>query len=95
MNSFFTLTILLLIGIIAADSNYKKIIHNTDPDAKCLDGSSPIIYLHEGGDTRNIIFYMIGTGACLAEDLPSTLESCYQRSKGPSGSSNSWPDVYP
>jgi len=27
---------------------YQKVIHNTDPEAKCLDGSSPFLYIHEG-----------------------------------------------
>ena len=38
---------LMLIAIIcSANTNYTKIVHNTDPNAKCLDGSSPMIYLH-------------------------------------------------
>lgn len=57
----------------AAPGDFVKIIHNTDPEAKCLDGSSPMIYLHEGGDTKNIVFHMIGGGACLGLDLQSTL----------------------
>ena len=60
----------------------------------CLDGSDPMIYLHEGGDTKNILFYFIGGGACLGTDLPSTLESCYKRSKGQFGTSTTWPETY-
>jgi hypothetical protein len=82
MKGIYAIVIVLLFGIAMSDSFYKKIIHNTDPNAKCLDGSSPMIYLHEGGDTKNIIFYMIGGGACTGIDLASTLESCYRRSKG-------------
>ena len=62
--------------------NYTKVTHNTDPEAKCLDGSPPIVYLHEGGDTKKFVFHLIGGGACLGTDLQSTLESCYKRSKG-------------
>jgi hypothetical protein len=72
---------------------YKKIIHNTDPEAKCLDGGSPMIYLHEGGDTRNIMFYMLGGGACMADTLALTIESCYKRSKGEFGTTKVWPDT--
>ena len=38
---------------------------------------------------------MIGGGACLGTDLPSTLQNCYKRSKGQFGSSTKWPDTYP
>jgi hypothetical protein len=73
MRTLFTLLLVgLLVCAISAEP-YKKLIHNTDPDAKCLDGSSPMIYLHEGGDTKNLLFYFIGGGACMGTDLPSTL----------------------
>lgn len=85
--------IVLVLG--AASSDYIKVIHNTDPEAKCLDGSPPMIYLHEGGDTKNIVFHLIGGGVCLGTDLESTLESCYKRSKGDFGSSKKWPETYP
>lgn len=53
-----------------------------------------MIYLHEGGDTKNLLFYFIGGGACMGTDLASTLESCYRRSKGEFGTSKVWPDTY-
>ena len=40
-----------LIIILASSGTptfYNKIIHNTDPNARCLDGSSPAVYLHQG-----------------------------------------------
>jgi len=43
------LAVLVFVGLILAclcGTDYTKIIHNTDPNAKCLDGSSPMIYLH-------------------------------------------------
>lgn len=67
------LLIAVLIIYVACDDKYIKVIHNTDPDAKCLDGSSPMIYLNEGGDTKNILIHMLGGGACLGNDLSSTL----------------------
>ena len=54
--------LLLLIVTSSASEFYQKIIHNTDPDAKCLDSSSPMLYLHEGGDTQKILFYFLGGG---------------------------------
>lgn len=42
--------IIVLLAIIATslstESYYTKIIHNTDTNAKCLDGSPPMVYLH-------------------------------------------------
>jgi hypothetical protein len=66
---------LILILAISVQSSmfYQKVLHNTDPNAKCLDGSIPMIYLHEGGDTSKILFHLIGGGACMGTDLASTL----------------------
>ena len=63
----------LLCCALSVDSFYTKVIHNTDPEARCLDGSSPMVYLHEGGDTKNIVLYFLGGGACMGTDLASTL----------------------
>lgn len=79
----------LIVGCLSVNY-YTKIVHGTDPNAKCLDGSGPMIYLHEGGDTKNLLFYFIGGGACLGVDLSSTLENCYKRSKGRFGTSTLW-----
>lgn len=89
------LLLLLAFAILAfSQSDFTKVIHNTDPNAKCLDGTPPMVYLHEGGDTKNILFHFFGGGACLGTDLSSTLEQCYQRSKGNLGSSSKNPDIY-
>lgn len=42
------LLILLVITIAHSEELYKKVIHSTDPDAQCLDGTPPILYYHEG-----------------------------------------------
>ena len=39
---------ILAIIIIAAESQYEKVINDVDPNAKCLDGSPPFFYLHKG-----------------------------------------------
>lgn len=90
------LILCLLFTILSAKltTEYIKVLHNTDPEAKCLDGSIPMIYLHEGGDTKNILFHLVGGGACMGTDLASTLESCYKRSRGKFGSSNPWASTY-
>jgi hypothetical protein len=82
----------ILLMTVSTSPVYKKVIHNTDPDAKCLDGSPAAIYLHEG-DSNNILFYFIGGADCAGQDLSDTLEHCYQRSKGMYGSSIYWSDT--
>ena len=84
-----------VLALGAANNDYVQVIHNTDPEAKCLGGSPPMIYLHEGGETKDIVFHLIGGGICLGTNLESTLESCYKRSKGGFGSSTKWPESYP
>jgi hypothetical protein len=45
------LEIILLLALTFAVSSqgfYRKVIHNTDPEAKCLDGSPGALYIHEG-----------------------------------------------
>ena len=42
------IAVLSLFLAFAQAAPYKKVIHNTDPKAKCLDGSSPAVYLHQG-----------------------------------------------
>jgi hypothetical protein len=84
------LTLLLLITFASAFQPYTKITHNIDDNAKCLDGSSPAIYLHEA-NPKNILFYMEGGGVCGSNSLSETLESCYSRSKTHYGSSIYWP----
>ena len=63
------LTLLFLISIVLSSSFYTKVIHDTDTEARCLDGSKPAIYVHEGGDTSRILIYMLGGGACVGNTL--------------------------
>lgn len=48
---------LLHIILTTSSGNYKKIIHNSDPEAKCLDGSPGLLYVHEGGDPAKILIF--------------------------------------
>lgn len=65
--SFVLLSIIVLAS--SAETPYKKIIHNTDPEAKCLDGSSPAIYVHEGGDSDKFLIFFMGGGYCEGKTL--------------------------
>ena len=45
------IAIILLLAFtlaVSSQSIYRKVIHNTDPEAKCLDGSPGALYIHEG-----------------------------------------------
>jgi O-palmitoleoyl-L-serine hydrolase len=81
--------LLCLIGALTlcAEQPYKLVIHNTDPQAKCLDGSSPALYLHEGGDTQHFLVYFVGGNYCSGLTFDAVLEDCYKRSKTDLGSS--------
>jgi hypothetical protein len=63
----------VFVQIFCAEKPYKKIIHNTDPEAKCLDGSPALLYLHEGGDTTNILIFFYGGGFCGQPTLSDTI----------------------
>ena len=87
------LAILFLVAAaLAAEQPFRKVIHNTDPNARCLDGSSPAIYIHQGTDPNNFIVFFNGGGICSGNSLSETLESCYQRSKTDLGSSKNLKD---
>lgn len=65
MQIFYRLLLLsALTTLVFSSSFYKKIVHNTDPEAKCLDGSSPAVYVHQGSETKKIFIMMIGGGTC-------------------------------
>ena len=83
-----------LTTLSVSDGPYKKVIHTTDPNAKCLDGSPPILYVHEGSDRTRIVIYFVGGGLCSGLTLDEAIEDCYKRSKTNLGSSSiDWPDT--
>jgi O-palmitoleoyl-L-serine hydrolase len=86
------LAALLLIACTCDELPFKKVIHNTDPNAKCLDGSPPALYVHEGGDPTKFIIFFNGGGACFGNSIAEVLENCYQRSKTDLGSSKGLKD---
>lgn len=58
------LLICLFIVVISSQEVYRKVIHNTDPEAKCLDGSPASFYIHEGSEKDKILLYFNGGGFC-------------------------------
>jgi hypothetical protein len=83
---------LLCTAAVAQEEPYKKVIHESDPDAKCLDGTPPALYLHEGGDDKKFLIFFVGGGYCEGTTLNEVLESCYRRSFGDNGSSKNYKD---
>ena len=73
------LPFLLLLVVLASAglTQYKKVIPNINPEAKCLDGSPSFLYVNEGSDPNNFLIYVLGGGACGGFNLETTLESCY------------------
>ena len=52
---------------------YQKKSHQTDPEAICLDGSTPAVYVHSGSEPENILIYAIGGNACLADTFQDSI----------------------
>ena len=83
----YVLLLCLLPAILAAEQAFKKVIHNTDPKARCLDGSPPALYIHQGNDPNKFIIFFNGGGSCIGASISDVIENCYQRSKTDLGSS--------
>lgn len=86
------LLVCLIATLLALEQPYKKVIHNTDPKAKCVDGSPPALYIHQGNDPNKFIIFFNGGGACGEATVAQVIESCYQRSKTDYGSSKNLKD---
>lgn len=87
--------ILIILGISLAFCQaalFHKVLLK-DPGALCLDGSPGAYYISRGTVPERVIIYFEGGGWCGSGDLASTTESCYQRSKGALGSSNSYAET--
>ena len=87
------LIFVLLINSIFCQAYYKKQTIKNDPNAKCLDGSTPIVYVDPGIKTR-ILFFLEGDGVCIHKTLETSLDVCVNRSLGIWGSSTKWPAFY-
>ena len=57
------LVLAILISVSQAE-NYKKVVHFTDPEAKCLDGSPPAIYVHQGTEKDKFMIFLQGGRYC-------------------------------
>ena len=84
--------VLLLLVLASSAELYRKLIHNTSASARCLDGTSPALYIHDGGDQRKIMIFFVGGGYCSGESVDQVLQSCYERTSSELGSSNYLPE---
>jgi hypothetical protein len=90
-----TLTALVLFTFLTVALSYSlfKKVTLQSVDARCLDGTLGAYYVSEGDPSKVVISYE-GGGWCGSSDLASTIEDCYQRSKGDLGSSKNYPDTF-
>ena len=59
------LMIAFLLALTVLTSHlYEKNIVDVCPDAKCLDGSSPAVYVHQGWNPKNILIHLTGNVSC-------------------------------
>ena len=59
--------ILLFLGVlyhVLADEFYTKVLNTIDPNAVCLDGSPPFLYIHQGQDIFRFLIYFMEGGIC-------------------------------
>lgn len=85
--------VLFVLHLAASQTTYKKYTPAVDQEAQCLDGSPPVLYVHEGGEPKKFLLFFLGGGTCADRTGTSaTLESCYQRSMTELGSSLKWPE---
>ena len=71
-----TFTAILTISVsflVNNDSNYYKVIHDTDPEALCLDGSHPALYIHQGSEPSKILIVVSGGGFCQSTSISGTI----------------------
>ena len=69
----FLIVCLNSIQYFKGETNYKKIVHNFDPEAKCLDWTPGLLYVHEGGDPKKFLIFFQGGGLCGESTLSKTL----------------------
>lgn len=91
MSKIISLALLLVLAL--AQDPYLRVIHSTDPDAACLDGSPPYLYYHEGADRNNFLVHFWGDGLCQGLTLDEALGDCYNRSLASEGSSKFAPEM--
>lgn len=78
----------VMLAVACGSLVYNKVLLD-DVDAKCLDGSQGAYYIWQG-DPKKVLIFIEGGGWCGDNDLSSTTENCYQRSKTDLGSSTGY-----
>jgi hypothetical protein len=60
----FVLVGFILTLVSAVNRPYEKIIPDGSPDARCLDGTPPAIYMDWGDSDSNYLIFFMGGGYC-------------------------------
>lgn len=74
--------VLFFIGLsLGQGPQYEKVVNNLDAEAKCLDGSPPALYVHQGSEPANIIIFFEGSAPCNLNGLGlnESLAECVRR----------------
>ena len=86
------LVAVLLVSLSLEIDTYEKKINSLDADAKCLDGSSPALLIHQGSEKDKILIYLMGERTCDVQgnSINAALDECVRRTKTTEGSSKYW-----
>jgi hypothetical protein len=62
-------------------------VQGDDPRARCLDGTSPGLFIHQGEETDKFLIFFDGNGYCYGTTSSEILDGCYQFRNDQRGSS--------
>jgi hypothetical protein len=74
MKKYLLILVLAILLSASQAQNYKKVVHLTDPEARCLDGSPPAIYVHQGSEKDKFMLFLEGGGFCQGETQAQVIE---------------------
>lgn len=94
MNTHKTTVFLLLIALTLSSEVYQRLENNIDPEAKCLDGSTPKVFVHQGSAPDRILIYLFGNTSCMTGNThEDNMNNCVKLSKSRFGSSKFMPET--
>ena len=90
MTNLQTLSLVFLVLVGCSAQKFSYTINDLDPEAKCLDGSSPAMVVQEGSDKKKIIIFAVGRSACtsVGSSIEESLDACARKTESWEGSSN-------
>ena len=78
-----TLSLVLLVLVGCSAQKFSYTINDLDPEAKCLDGSSPTMAVQEGSDKKKILVFAVGRSACtsVGSSIEQSLDACARKTQ--------------